>query len=316
MALAAGLLLVVGGASYFAATTIRPGTPAKPVEVADAATRRALDAGASSSPPTDQQSGRPGPERPGPERLASKVDARSTTTEAPAATGATPSAALAANDSPAPEGRGDARGSSQAAGASQVATAGAEALSDDAGLDDARAVELAKQGRLVIRLRAPDPFVLSHPSVIADRVRHSSSSMMWRLGDEAPSQLASMLHAASSPVPERTAPISAPSAPVVASDELGKDMFGPPAPAALRPATAFTPMPAPTVYLVQTKLDAAAIEGLRRALAPYGEATLEESAQPLPLDDSLNPAAVVWWSQPPSGWAWWASVPVVIDQQP
>lgn len=310
MALAAGLLLVVGGASYFAATMIRPVSPARPLEIADAARRVSAPAGPSSpriGRGPDQTAQRMLAERP----VAADRSIAAAPTQAKAlggtANNASPSATLAQTKPEEPP-------FSPPPAPSQVASA--PGLNpEDLGIDSARAVELAKQGRLVIRLRAPDPFVLSHPSVIADRVRRSSPAM-WRLGDEAPPQLASLLHAAPPPVPEPIARPSAPSAPVVASDDLSKDMYGPPAPSLPRTAAPFTTQPVPTVYLVQTRLDAAAIDGLRGALAPYGEATLEESAQPLPLEDSLNPAAVVWWSQPPSGWTWWASVPIVIDQQP
>jgi hypothetical protein len=63
------------------------------------------------------------------------------------------------------------------------------------------------------------------------------------------------------------------------------------------------------------RLDAAAIDTLLSALSPLGEPTLEEAPQTLPMDEAvLNPAAVVWWSQPPAGWTSWTSVPVVVDR--
>jgi hypothetical protein len=77
----------------------------------------------------------------------------------------------------------------------------------------------------------------------------------------------------------------------------------------------YRPPPSPTVYVVQMRLDAAAIDTLLSALSPLGEPTLEETPQTLPMDEAvLNPAAVVWWSQPPAGWTAWTSVPVVVDR--
>jgi hypothetical protein len=178
------------------------------------------------------------------------------------------------------------------------------------GMSTDHALQLASEGRLVIRLIAPDPVVMAQPDRIAEQIRRSQSAA-WRLGEPAPAELASALNAPpvhATSEPDRSRPDHA------ILDNSAPSPFpqfeGPPAPGA-----DWTPPPAATVYVVQTRLDGAAIDSLRNALAPYGEPTLEESPNPLPLDGApLNPAAVLWWSQSPAGWTSWASVPVVIDQ--
>jgi hypothetical protein len=158
--------------------------------------------------------------------------------------------------------------------------------------------------------------VLAQPDRIADRIRRSSSQS-WKLGERAPGELASILRAAPSPAPDLIGPVQdRPEPPAMAADpgSVPPAAWGPPEPPPPS-APAFTPPPAATVYLVQTKLEGAALDSLRNALAPYGDPVFEESAGPLPLEHTgLNPDAVVWWGRP-SGWTWWGTVPVVIDRE-
>ena len=81
------------------------------------------------------------------------------------------------------------------------------------------------------------------------------------------------------------------------------------------PTVAWTPPPQQSVYMVEVRLDSAALDTLRGSLSGgYGEAQYEELPAPLPEGtDAVNPASVVWWSQGPSGWTGWAGVPVVVD---
>lgn len=298
MALAAGLLLLVGGASYLAATFMWPSPSPSPVhelamndggevevagvEAADTGESRTL--AAKSAEPSIAAFSAPTEEPPDAAAATAPVEIAAAPAESPADT--------------------------LVAGVS-VET---EAPSANTSIDAERAIALAREGRLVIRLKAPDPVVLADPERIAARIR-SRQSPAWRLGEQAPAQLASLLNAAT-PAPYRPPQPAAPQPITFAGgyvSDLPEGFYGPPRP----PVEGFRPVRS-AVYLVQTRLDAAALDSLRDALAPYGEPVFEEAAEPLPIDNSaaLTPNAVVWWSQPPAGWTWWASVPVVIDQAP
>jgi hypothetical protein len=183
----------------------------------------------------------------------------------------------------------------------------------DGQISTERALELAREGRLVIRLKVADPSIAAQPSRVADRIRRAESPM-WRVAADAPAELAAKL---SPSMPEPRQPSASEPEPIRYSGEkqyssdLAPGMFGPPRPPELPPP------PAPkSVYIIQTRLDAQALETLMNAIeGSYGEAAFEESAEPLSLDSAAvpTPASVVWWGQSPAAWTHWASVPVVID---
>jgi hypothetical protein len=93
------------------------------------------------------------------------------------------------------------------------------------------------------------------------------------------------------------------------ASDLAPGFDGPPRPPEWLP-------PAKTVYMIETRLDDLALDSLLSAVqGTYGDAIFEEASEPLPEDamTPLNPAAVIWWPQPASGWVKWANVPLVID---
>lgn len=289
MAAAAGLLLLVGGATYFATSYFSGTAPAPnlargPVDAGPEAV-----AGAATAPRTEGGGGTPATAEAGtPEGDAGTAIAAAPAPEVDPA-GAEPPAPVIITQQygpPAPDG-------------AVVA------------LDMARAAELALESRLVIRLRTADPLVRAQPDRLADRIRRAESPA-WKLGGEVPPAALAVLNPPVAPARQPRERTFEP--PVLADDDKPIEILSLPAPPVLAPLPPQPPKPA--AFMVQTRLDPAALETLRSAIASrHGEAVFEELAEPLPLNDgpSLNPAAVLWWSQSPAGWTRWAEVPVVID---
>lgn len=178
-------------------------------------------------------------------------------------------------------------------------------------LDGARAAELARENRLVIRITALDPAFASEPGRLIDRIRRADQNML-RLGEEPTSTMVAALNPS---FMERDRPVSptrsfAPAYAGSAPSDLPPDVYGPPL-----PPPEWNPPAPQLVYLVQARLDAAAMETLRTMLGgSYGRAEFEVLDAPLPdATPALNAASMLWWGQSPSGWTWWANIPVVID---
>lgn len=176
-----------------------------------------------------------------------------------------------------------------------------------------RASELARERRLVVRVRVPD----WRAPVVAERLRRGGASG-WQAGP-VPAALASAVAPA---YPDGAAARSASGRSSSAETMWAgrgavpapHDVVGPPPPG--MDWSAILPPPAlPRVFLVHVRADAEALESLRRSLSVAGaEVIFEESSTPLPGTDSpvLHPTAILWWGQPT--WADWAAVPVIIQR--
>jgi hypothetical protein len=191
-------------------------------------------------------------------------------------------------------------------------------------IDAALAAELARDRKLVIRVISSA--AAKTPNVVADRLKKETGSPAWKLSSEISSELAAALKPEGD-IPGAAKTPDAPDPPKFAGDSeaiargLDPDFMGPPAPpsttAPLEVATVI-----PSVYLVQARLDAATLAQLKSTLQKAGRAddvVFEEQRDPLPLDANspiLHPNAVLWWDTGPSGWTNWGEVPVVIDPNP
>jgi hypothetical protein len=290
LAMAAGLLLIVGGTAYLGTTYLSGKTAPRPINTL-AVTKPRTD----SAPPSAST----------PAALTDAAPAKTGETAAPTA------ARVAERDAAVEQAKTEPDEGMTIANAEPPAP---EYSPADMGpflpaLDGARAAELAQDGRLVIRLKSVDPTVTSNPGRIAERLRSGDG---WRLGDDPSPALLTLIAPPAAPAPEAE-PVPVPELPTVAQTdpEQPQPVYGPPG-----PPSDWHPLPPTTVYLVQARLDGATLEALRSALAgSYGEAVYEEQAEPLPQEGpgAVNPASVVWWASGPSGWARWANVPVVVD---
>ncbi len=202
----------------------------------------------------------------------------------------------------------------------RIAMTDPEADLPPAAIDAAAAVRLAREHRLVIRVRALDTGrAMARLSQISDRLaRPGSGVTAWRLETEVPQSVHTAL-TSERESPSRVPYAPAESRPVLATSDRG---FAESVPSILvRPA--LPPMP-PVVrepmdglFLVQSRLDSQALGAILATLTEgtNQQARFEALADPLPdTVPVVNPAAVLWWTQPPANWAPWASVPVVVER--
>jgi hypothetical protein len=285
MALAAGLLLLVGGATYMTAVMFssRP-QPSAPGPVAmvergarDASIEDGTGPGIAAVEPGDSGD-------------------EATTTMAGATELEEPAVAAAPSD--------------DEMGAAVALKVEDEAAAPALGVEDA--IRLARQNRLVIRVQQGGS--IARPEQVRERLQ-SARSNGWRYAGEAPQQVAAALVP---PLPLWREPALVRPGHAFATSELrGEPLgawYGPPAPG----VNFEPPPPRSAVYMVQSRLDETALASLSTALKGVTvnlvfEEAPEEVAQreePLP---STAPSAVLWWSQPPAAWTWWTSVPVVVE---
>jgi hypothetical protein len=306
IALAAGLLLVVGGTTYFMAQALttqgRPPrsshTLALKQETGTPETTLA-DAGAAAQP----EAGRGAPD--------SMLKAAGDPQAMRMAEVPEPAAPLAPFTDENPE--------FEIAGAIEPPKMGPFPI--DGPIDAVRAAELAAEGRLVVRVLADEEQLIRNPDKIALRLRKAPpvDRSGWNVEGEAPAALAS---AVAQPFPaEAPARLREPQLPImvgIVDSERYPEippavLYGPP-----KPQLAAALAQGPKVFSVQARIEPVNLSKLRDTLAGAGgEVVFEEAASPLPEvgEPALSPQAILWWGQKPDAWARWARVPVVVDIQ-
>jgi hypothetical protein len=183
-------------------------------------------------------------------------------------------------------------------------------------MDAALAAELARERKLVIRVVSRE--ATSAPRRVCDRMRKELNTPAWKLAGDAPTaELAQVLEARPLDVGRSEPRVIRPEAPAFAGMEQIEPIVGPPAPIEIPVIEETEPQP---VYVVQTRLDAATMTQLKASLEKSGqtdEVVFEERYEALPLASGgapvLTPAAVLWWTNSPAGWTNWGEVPVVIE---
>lgn len=289
LALAAGLALVAGSVALLVSRSLMPLPAAPPVRVADGGRPADLEARTTSGSAEPVAPGGVAVENP--ERIASRP----------------------AGDSP------DAvEQEREPLVAPVIASAVPKESTPDAGNTIADAVRLAAERRLIVVAEVRDPVSA------ADRLARASprpgSPAGWRVASEAPAAIASALSRARevsivAPVPRPLLPIDT----TMAADLLGTPIDRPLIPPRSTGPALDVPPAGEVLYVVETRADAAALEGLRSTLAGDRGATVrfEALADPLPATRPvLVPEAVFWWSRPPAAWSRWSVVPVLVRSAP
>jgi hypothetical protein len=310
IAAAAALLLLVGGATYFATSVMSGGSGGgNPVRVA----RSTEGERGPTGPGADGSRVAVTPERPAaPEQADSAIAMKSA--EPGASIGEEPGAPEAAR---------------MMAGASAEASpeVTGEELPEERGslaelfdpllspMTGEQAASLLRQHRLVLRVKARDMTFLMSPERVAQRLSRAPVSAGWQVEGEAPRQVASVV---ASPFPSVAPRARGPEPVVIVSrDEPGAVADAPMASYVGPPASLADLLPeGPKVFLVRARAEGSALEALRASLNARGmTAEFEIVMDPLPVDEdpALDAAAVLWWTQKPSGWAGWGRVPVVVD---
>lgn len=257
LALAAGLLLLVGGAAYWGSILIKPKpltgpiatvNPTTPEDAGDAATKREYD------------------------RLASEATKAKTTDTSSDAT------AIAALSAPAPV-----------------------EMTED------RILRLAREGRLVIRVKAGDYSKLAQLEAM-DTLKDGRT---WRVSKDVPQEVVVAVapepRTYSSPVPtERTIAGTDKVVPLIVPGSLGFPV----------PVTSYGESTART-YLVDFPDTQKSLQAIRSTLADRLRADVryDELATPLELPRVEDPEAILWWTLPPSNWTQRVTVPVVIESK-
>jgi hypothetical protein len=244
MAMAASLLVLIGGATWWATITMSRGTqPSKlgPVALNDKVA---------------------GPAELRAERTAepAKIDEGTRMAVAPESKRGDSNAAAALLKDVEP------KGDAPAVPDAPVTTIAAAAEADAVGpvrspMDSALAADLARERKLVIRVVSRE--ATSQPRRVCDRVKKECNSAAWKLAGHVPSDLTVALDAKPLDV-ERTAPqVIQPELPAFAGDSGIEPIMGPPAPREIAVIDEAEPQP---VYIVQARLDAATMTQLRASL--------------------------------------------------
>jgi hypothetical protein len=173
----------------------------------------------------------------------------------------------------------------------------------------ARAADLAREGRLVIRVRSSE---LDRTLLRLGRMTREPRSA-WRLGEDAPGPVVAGLQ---SEQPRMVDPAIEPLTYFWTDPGL--------------PGSPLIPIPGielprvepqrvlPTVFLAQVRADDTSLKGLLAALdaTTAHSAIFEETAAPIAgAPPSLDPDAVLWWKLDPGAWRPWAAVPVVVERR-
>jgi hypothetical protein len=316
IAMAAGLLLLVGGGTYLATSALSGrGAGGDPVRVA----RHEGDA--LTVPPDAESEG---------VRIAAAPAAPANAGEPALAMKATGAEAEpgASRDRMSRDPTGQDAGSPELAAAGDSPTpAEANGLSEDRGslaalfdpllspMTGEQAARLLRQHRLVLRVRATDMSYLMKPERIAQRLSRAPVTAGWQVEGEAPRQLAS---AVTRPFPSFAPRAHGPERVVLAGDMAPGTVPDAPPASYVGPAASLADLlpDGPRVFLVRARAEGSALEGLRASLNARGmTAEYEMVTEPLPVDEdpALDAAAVLWWTQKPSAWAAWGRVPVVVD---
>lgn len=277
LAMAASILLLVGG-GVLLYPTIRAAMQPAP---------RATPGGAGGTLAEARPDSTPNPlANPGSNPVVAS-NARSTT-EVPLSAGSADASTLAAVTS--------AQGDASLAGAAQP-------------IDSARALQLAQEGRLIVRLLAKDAGALPRIEATAT---NPQSRLPWRLTRDVPAAVVAAM------MPK------APGEPEFASAQGLRNRTESMLSAFAGPAAAFA-MPSPQT-LAQSKVRGTYVLDVQHSTLSFAQALdmlskglgasvqFEESPQPLPLQRQQRSQDVLWWTQPASQWTDRVAVPIIVQR--
>ncbi|MGE3108557.1 MAG: hypothetical protein AB7G11_15655 [Phycisphaerales bacterium] len=176
----------------------------------------------------------------------------------------------------------------------------------------ARAVELAGQGRLAIRVASSRFGAVEDVRGVASR---SPKEIRWKPLDES-SGLATAL---ASRIP-LSPPAALPTTPAPGEHAVADERDRPPAasPNVTAPSAASAPDPVKPLYVVEFESTQARLSAIVAALGrqPQTHVELVELDEPVGLAPSLDPAAMLWWGRKPAEWVRRVAVPIVLEQRP
>lgn len=180
-----------------------------------------------------------------------------------------------------------------------------------------RAVELAREGRFMIRVVAANPERAIRRAEATMRDRNGSAGNIGSV-DAAPADAVKIAAAAEAirPLEGRIGfkEFTDKRRMAVGSEEGKADVPGVPRPANI--SLQLKPVPPRAAAAIDIRLSAEAIDSLRAMLASRGQGVVEfvELPAAIPVEQSFDPESAIWWMQPPSAWVPRMRVPVVFEQ--
>lgn len=185
----------------------------------------------------------------------------------------------------------------------------------DAGITLARALELARDGRLVIRIRAQAGGAQAAENDVRALSRQSSKDVKWRTLESAPS----IVTALAAKVQTRPSAPSVPDKsdqPIAATDPNSKPPVVPPQPSKtinnLHVPPDFRPL-----YTVEFDAAERNLESLLKNLDKGTAQSVEfvELEVAVETTPGLDPASMLWWGRKSSEWVKRIAVPIVLETQ-
>jgi hypothetical protein len=177
--------------------------------------------------------------------------------------------------------------------------------------DPSRVLALAKEGRLVVRVRAKDTRSLAQ---LEKQGRADSANAGWKLRTQVPP---AVLAAVIPPAPTRRDLEGVPSRMLASSDRPSSMIAGMMGMMPTINIAADDPLARVRgTYLVEFAGTDKALTSVRSMFAGRlrGEVEFEELPEPLNLTPAATPEGVLWWTQPASEWAPKVVVPLVVEQ--
>jgi hypothetical protein len=174
-------------------------------------------------------------------------------------------------------------------------------------IDLARAVELAREGRLIVRVVAKDTSSLARVETAAT---NPQSRLGWRLSKEVPPSVVAMMMPRAPGEPtmamsarERTA-------------SLLSAFASPGAALSLPNPQTIAQNKVRGTYVLDVQQSSAGLSQALDMLSKGLNATIEfeRSAEPMPMHREVRPQDVMWWNQPSSQWMDRVAVPIIVQR--
>ncbi len=278
LAMAAGLLLLVGGAAYWGSMLIRPATPGVGPGPIAINTPSPEDAG---GPSLNTLSA---PVSPGESRTAM--------------TDSSPPAAMMAK-----------------AGVSAMQAEDAAVAMITAPLSEERVLQLAREGRLVMRVFAPETRSLAQNLAQIDAMDTLKNGRTWKASRDVPLSVAAAVLPVDRPMGPPMRPEPEPALAQMASMMSASAAINWPIGPAINMPLAKPMERVRATYMVElldTPKSLAAVKATFKDRLKAG-VVFEELPEALGLPHTSDPESLLWWTLPPSAWTQRVAVPVVVE---
>jgi hypothetical protein len=193
-----------------------------------------------------------------------------------------------------------------AAGAERPEDVRLAKASEPSPLSTARVLELARQGRLVMRVQAKDLKGLAQ----IDAMENSKVERSWHLSREVPQTVLVAV------MPRTPAPLLNPFVEPTYASAVGPEKAAPPLLPNLPPLLPLQFQPrTPAAYLVDFPNTEQSLAQIKKVFETrlHAGVTFEELPEALDIPRTEDPETLLWWTLPPAQWVEHVRVPVVVQ---